>query len=184
MLPNNFFITFATTRQWLISESSPVKKQKSSILECHLLSIKLIVYLPIRTDTTQSCFLNVSVCSWRLLDVAKFTVLTSPVPYPITGISNKSNHILCKFSYNYRQWSDRMQTSPVPRFRFDVHFELFMLLQRFYVSPRPSVTFCNMLILLQRGLVSTSPKTQAGGRSTVESPRQVIQYNRSYSPYV
>lgn len=46
-----------------------------------------------------------------------------------------------------------------------------MSLQRIHLSPRPGVTFCNMLILLQWGLVSTSSKTQAEGRSIVECPR-------------
>jgi hypothetical protein len=46
------------------------------------------------------------------------------------------------------------------------------------------VIFCNMVNFLRRGVVSTSPNSQAGGPPLVGCPRMLIQNIRSYPPYL
>jgi hypothetical protein len=45
-------------------------------------------------------------------------------------------------------------------------------------------TFRNLLVLLRWGVVSPSPKLQAGGTPYFGCPRLLIQYIRSYPPYL
>jgi hypothetical protein len=46
------------------------------------------------------------------------------------------------------------------------------------------VTFCNKLIFLRRGVVRPTPNPQAGGPPLVRCPRLLVQYIRSYLPYL
>jgi hypothetical protein len=45
-------------------------------------------------------------------------------------------------------------------------------------------SFCNMISFLRWGVVSTSPSTKTGGPPLVGCPRMLIQYIRSYPPYL
>jgi hypothetical protein len=50
--------------------------------------------------------------------------------------------------------------------------------------PRPFVTFRNVFPFLRWGVVSPPPNPQAGGPPLVGCPRLIIQYIRSYPPYL
>jgi hypothetical protein len=51
-------------------------------------------------------------------------------------------------------------------------------------GPRLLVIFRNKLIFLRRGVVSRTPNPQAGGPPLIGCPRLLIQYIRSYPPYL
>jgi hypothetical protein len=63
------------------------------------------------------------------------------------------------------------------------HFPLFKSFQRIRPSPRPCVTFCNKLFFLWQGVVSPMPNPRKR-TTTFQCPRLLIQYIRSYPPYL
>ena len=63
-------------------------------------------------------------------------------------------------------------------------FTFFRSYHRISQSPKQLWTFRNMTICLQWGAVNTSPKPKAGGPPFVCCPRLLIQFIRSYPPYL
>jgi len=82
ILTANLSLTFATTRQWSVSQSAPLKLHTSSILECFLLSISVwSMWLWFFPSVEVQVYLWMFWCRMALLTtrffyVAKFTVLT------------------------------------------------------------------------------------------------------------
>jgi hypothetical protein len=78
-----------------------------------------------------------------------------------------------------------IHTSDVPRSKSQVHFlALRSIIQRISSCPRFLMNFRNRLIFLRWGVVSPTPNPQAGGPPLVGCPRLLIQYIRSYPPYL
>jgi hypothetical protein len=80
---------------------------------------------------------------------------------------------------------------PIPRFeahipsaKYQVCFQLLILYQRIIPSPKLCEMFCNIIKCLRWGVVSTSPKPQAGGPPLTSRLRLIIQYIRNYPPYL
>jgi hypothetical protein len=65
-----------------------------------------------------------------------------------------------------------------------IHFPCLRSFQSIRPIPRPFVTFRNVFLLLRWGVVSPPPNPQAGGPPLVGCPRLLIQYIRSYPPYL
>ena len=68
-------------------------------------------------------------------------------------------------------------------FKSHIRFPLLCLYRRITLIPRLFWMWCNM-IFLRWGVVSASPNTQAEGPPLVGCPRLLIQYIRSYAPYL
>jgi hypothetical protein len=56
--------------------------------------------------------------------------------------------------------------------------------QKTRLGPRSFVTFCNKLIVLNRGVLSPTPNPPAGGPPLVGCLQLLIQYIRSYLPHL
>jgi hypothetical protein len=65
-----------------------------------------------------------------------------------------------------------------------IHFPCLRSFQSIRPIPRPFVTFRNVFIFLRWGVVSPPPNPQAGWPPLVGCPRLLIQYIRSYPPYL
>ena len=110
LFPSNFYaaclitaslsLNFATTRQWSVLQSATLKFRKSSILECHLLSINMwSIWLWVFPSAEIQVYLWISRCrnivllKTRFFYVAKFTILTPlsllswcRLSFPIVGL--------------------------------------------------------------------------------------------------
>jgi hypothetical protein len=64
------------------------------------------------------------------------------------------------------------------------HFPCLRSFQSIRPVPRPFVTFRDVIHFLRWGVVSPLPNPQAGGPPLVGCPRLLIQYIRSYPPYL
>ena len=94
LLTANLSLTFATTRQWSVSQSAPLKLRTSSMLDCHLLSINMwsIWLCVFPSGEVQVCLWmslcgNIVLLTTRFFDVAKFTILT-----PLSILQNVRKH--------------------------------------------------------------------------------------------
>jgi len=83
LLTANLSLTFATTRQWTVSQSAPLKDRTPSILECHLLSINMwsIWLWVFPSGEVQVCLYmfrcrNIMLFTPKFFGAAKFTILT------------------------------------------------------------------------------------------------------------
>jgi hypothetical protein len=81
-------------------------------------------------------------------------------------------------------WPWPIQTSHVPCTKSHIPFPLLRSYRRISPVPRPLCVIRNIFIFSRWGVVSTSPNPQAGGPPLVGCPRQLIQYIRSYPPYL
>jgi hypothetical protein len=72
----------------------------------------------------------------------------------------------------------------IPCAECQIHFPLLVLYQRIIPSPKLCEVFCNIVKCLRWGVVSTSPNPQAGGPPLTVCLRLLIQYIRSYPPYL
>jgi len=93
LLTANHSLTFASSRQWSVSQSPPLKLLTSSILESHLLSINtwsiwLWFFPSARSRFTHECFGAGTSCS-SLLD---FLMWECFIPAPLPLLSCKSSH--------------------------------------------------------------------------------------------
>ena len=79
---------------------------------------------------------------------------------------------------------------PLSSHPYELHvlpISVFLLLgsyRRISLIPRALTIFRNSINFLRWGVVSISPNSQAGGPPLVGCPRLLIQYIRSYPPYV
>jgi hypothetical protein len=83
LLTANLSLTFATPRQWSVSQSATLKDRTSSILECHLLSINMwSIWLwdfpsgDVQVYLWMLRYGNIVLLTTRFFDVAKFAILT------------------------------------------------------------------------------------------------------------
>jgi hypothetical protein len=78
--------------------------------------------------------------------------------------------------------SQKSATEPSLERNEHIRFPLPSWFRRIRSIPRPCVTFCNRLFFTKSYYASHN--TKAGGPPIVGCPRLLIQYNRSYPPYL
>jgi hypothetical protein len=92
------------------------------------------------------------------------------------------------FQYFFRHCPERtcpIHTSSIQSTNSHFHFlSLMSFIQGIRPDPRLLVIFRNKLIFFRWGVVSLTPKPQAGGPPFIGCPRLLIQYIRSYHPYL
>jgi hypothetical protein len=100
------------------------------------------------------------------------------------GTCSLTLHPFCHKTYLLTQWS-RVLLEKLTGFQLVTKFPAFYGTRKFMtaVTSAYCLTVSQHMFLLG-GVVSTSPKPQAGGPPLVGCPRLLIQYIRSYHPYL
>jgi len=77
--------------------------------------------------------------------------------HPLSHVLPLIVFYICWFYCDSLQWPWAAETPDIPVSKSHVHFPLFLSFQRIYPSPRPCVTFCNMLMFYDDELLATFP---------------------------